>query len=816
MKVTARLLVSALGFSVGLGLAPAALAHALEIRWTLGPAGGGPTADNGHAGKALYLAKGGGGGGGGGGAGGGGAGGAGGTGGAGGGGGAAGGAGGAGGAGAAGGAGSGAGAGAAGSGGAGGAGASGGGAAAGGGSGAGAASGGAAAGAGPGAGPAGGPGGAGTAGAGTGGPAGGFSDPPGSGNPGSLGGADALAILDLARADLAAGAFIQAQARAESVLRASVPARVRATALVLAGDAAYGLGAYRRAADCYGEALQADQLPAEAAHTGFALGWAALHLGRREQAWHTWMQVSQQFPADPGAPIALIQAAEVAAQAGELVVARTLLDRVLADYSTSSEAEIARLSRSVVAMREGRTQEAVRDLRALAHSSRPSLARERRMLLDGLPAAGSQAGPEPQLLLTIRYEDGPGRAAGDESDTPPADTAGAFARFVAPFLGGAGDSETTPHVLHGLVFAAAEDKAWSEVQTLSSWLVDRFPRYPSTPDVLVWVADLATSAQQWPIVRDCDEHLLALNRNGALTPEAQLNFAEALFRTGATAQARVRLSRFLEVTPRAEDAPRALHLLAEVNEALDQPGEALAAYKRLRRDYPRAKWTAESLLPHARLLQHTVGTEEEARAVLEDAVQQTQGEAHREASFRLAQLLAANGQHEQAGDRYMSVAFGTEQSSRWYRPALLGAARSLAASGRTLAAEAVYHILLPSASLGPLPRDGRPVARLMEKVEEPALAAEAAYGLADLLRGSGRNAEAVDMYLTAASFAPESELAWRGLVGAIRSLVAISDWKSVAAIYERLVESHRDAPEILAEARNALGPPRRDASTRGR
>src|SRR5260370_27098287 len=64
VKVIGRLLVSALGFSVGIGLASAALAYALEIRWGVGPASGGATSDNGSAGKGVYIAKGGGGGGG--------------------------------------------------------------------------------------------------------------------------------------------------------------------------------------------------------------------------------------------------------------------------------------------------------------------------------------------------------------------------------------------------------------------------------------------------------------------------------------------------------------------------------------------------------------------------------------------------------------------------------------------------------------------------------------------------------------------------------------------------------------------------------
>jgi len=626
-------------------------------------------------------------------------------------------------------------------------------------------------------------------------------------------------LLNLARADLASGAFAQAQSRADAVLRARVPPSIRATALVLAGDAAYGMGAYRLAAERYGEILLMDELPPEASHATLALGWAELRLGRREDARRTWMRVARQFPADPRASVALILAAELSVQAGEKVIARKLLDRVLEGHPASPDAAIARLSRSVLAMREGRTQDGTRDLRVLTQSGDPSVSNERRKLLDGLMATGAQAGPERQLLLTNRYEIESTATNGHPGvgESPaPLETTGRFERFAAPFLAGAGDPESTPRVLHGLILVAAEDKAWPEVQTLSSRLADQFPGYPPAAELLVWVAGRAVSEQQWAIVRTSYEQAIAHYRNTALAPEAQVDFAEALYRTGATAQARVELTRFMETAPRAQEAPRALYLLAEVHEALDEPREALAAYERLRRNFPRAEWTAESLLPHARLLQYAIGQQKQARALLEEIVQRAEGEALTEASFRLAQVLAAEGEHPRAVDWYMAAAYGAAQRSRWYRPALLGAGRSLVALKRTRAALVVYRNLLPSMPLGPLPRDGRPVEGLKEKVEEPEFAAEAAYDIAELLRGAGRNAEAVDMYLTATSLAPESGQAWRGLVGAIRSLVAISDWQSAAAIYQRLVDSHGDTPEILAEARNALGPERRDTSRRGR
>ena len=610
------------------------------------------------------------------------------------------------------------------------------------------------------------------------------------------------AMLDRARAQLAAGAFGEAKTSAETALRAA-PARIRGTALTLAGDAAYGIGAYRTAAALYGEALQANQPYAEAAHAGFALGWSQLRTGRYEQARNTWEMVAGQFPDDPGAPIALVQAGELATQGGDLPLAQRLFDRVVERYPTGSEADLARLGRAMVAMRAGRTPEAVSDLRLLVHGARPSLVRERRTVLEMLATAGSRDRRRVEMRLMARYE--PGLAGGVSAAPPPA-RAGAWERFAASFLDRAGDADT-PRVLHALVLGAAEDGAWPEAETLLGRLGDRFPGYAGAPAVLASVGDLATSAQRWSTARSSYERAATLDRKAGLSPEARVNFAEALARTGAPAPAREQLRQ-------AKSTPRALRLLAEVDEALGEPREALEAYEQLRREYPR-EWS-ESLMPHARVLLQVGGRDPEARALLEQAAQEAQGDARSEAAFRLGQLVAAGGEHEQAVDLFMSAAYATAEPSPWSRPALLAAGRSLAALHRTEAAMAVYRTLLPSAPLGRLPRDGRPVRGLSEKVEEPELAAEAAYGIAELLRGSGRNGEAVDMYLTAASLAPTSDLAWRGRVGAIRSLVATRDWPSAAAIYQRIVESNRNAPEVIAEARNALGPPGRDTPTRVR
>jgi TolA-binding protein len=568
------------------------------------------------------------------------------------------------------------------------------------------------------------------------------------------------------------------------------------------------MGAHRLAAERYQEALQSDELPPDAPHATFALGWAELRQGRREDARLTWMRVARQFPADPHASTALVLAAELSAQAGEMMVARKLLDRAVDGYPGTPDADIARLNRSIMAMRDGRGQDATRDLRAVVGAGGPAVPVERRARLDSLTAASAPDGPERQMLLTDRYATAqPGLAT--TSARPPRDeSAGTLERFAAPFLDGAGDRETTPRMLHALLLVAVEDRAWGEVDALAGRLVDRFPGYPPAPALLARMAGAAAAEQQWAIVRTGYGYAIARSGPADLGPKARVDFAEALFRTGDPAQARVELARFVDTTPATPETARALYLLAKVNESLDEPAETLAAYGRLYRGFPDAEWTNQSRLPYARLLQHAAGQEKPARALLEEIVQRTTGDERTEASFRLAQVLADSGEHRRAVDWYMTAAYGTAERSRWYRAALLGAGRSLVALKRTPAALAMYRNVLPSPPIGPLPRDGRPAPELAASVEEPELVAEAAYQIAEIARAAGRNREAVDMYLTAAYLYPAPESQGRALMGAVRSLVALGDRDSAQAVFRRLVESSGEEPEILNQASKVFGPGR--------
>jgi tetratricopeptide (TPR) repeat protein len=327
-------------------------------------------------------------------------------------------------------------------------------------------------------------------------------------------------------------------------------------------------------------------------------------------------------------------------------------------------------------------------------------------------------------------------------------------------------------------------------------MVDRFPGYQAVPGLLARVADRAASDGQWPIVRSIHEQLMARYPEARST-KARVDFAEALYRMGAVTEARTELGRFVDISPAAPDAPRALFLLAQASEALDHPRQALAAYERMIRDYPQAEWTAESLLPHARLLQYANGREEETRALLEEIVERSEGETLAEASVRLAQMLSAEGEHAGAMDRYVRATQAVAEDSRWYRPALLGAGRALESLSRTEEALGFYRKVLPSTVTTRAPA---------ATVPDPQLAGEAAYRAGEILFEAGRSEEALDLYLTAAHFTSESPWGRRALVGAVRTLVRTGDRTSAEAVYRRLLGSSATEPEVLAEARRALRP----------
>jgi tetratricopeptide (TPR) repeat protein len=550
---------------------------------------------------------------------------------------------------------------------------------------------------------------------------------------------------------------------------------VRRRALLVAADAAYGMRAYDLAASRYGEFVAGPEAPGETARAAMAMGWARWRQGDRPGARGAWTAFADTRALDPRAPLALALSAELANRAGDDATSRRLLDRIIAQYSSSPLTAPARLARSILALRRAHDDDALRDLDAVVRTRGPAALVERDRL------AGALATPGAEAALEASSVERPGA-------TP--EGGNALDRFAQHLLDGR-HREATPYVLQGLVLLTAADRGWSDVLAgaLAGRLAADFPSHPASAALLGRVAASAASAGQWPVARRAYETLLA-RVPAAMTPATRAALGEALLRTGAPGAARPHLEQ--AASAGGDEAARALLLLTEIHTAAGDRRAALAAYDRLSREHPRLERSAPSLLAHARLLDD-LGQAERARPLLRRVVEQSTGEPVAEAAYRLGQGLSAEGQHAAAVEWYLTAAYAVERSA-WARRAWLAAGSSLTALHETREALAVYGKLVPA-------RPGIDVPGDRES------SGEAAYRAGAILRDARRHAEALDMFVTSAHLTAGLPAERRALVGALQCLVATGDRASAEAIYRRLQQAGSTEPQLLAQAREALRAP---------
>ena len=558
---------------------------------------------------------------------------------------------------------------------------------------------------------------------------------------------------------------------ADEIAQANVPRTIRATALLVAGDASYGMQSYGVAAARYGELQSRYRDMPESSRAALGVGWAELRQGHRDHARAAWTVAANTFPADARAPLALILAAELASRSGDAAESRQLLDRIIRQYPSSPYSGVARLARSGLALRRQQEDEAIRDLEEVVRVNGPSAVEERRKIGLALTTPGAE----------VRLEPVP-----TGNGARPHEGEAGLDRFATILLNGR--HEQIPYTLHGLVLLTAEDRGWADVLAgrLASRLVEDFPSYPPAPPLLTRVAAAAAASGQWPVARRAYETLLARTPTAALPSGARVAFGEALFRTGEIAQARA-VAESAAGTP--AEAPRALLLLAEIHEAAGERRAALTVYDRLLREYPRADRSPRSLLTHTRLLEE-YGQAGRTAPVLRRLVEVSGGEAAAEGAYRLAQSLRAEGQHAASVEWYLTAAYVAD-GSRWARMALLGAGSALTALGETKEALAVYRKLLPA-------RPG------VDPPAEREASGEASYRAGEILSSAGLHEEALDMFVASAHFTAGLPAERRALVGAVRCLVATGDRASAEAIYRRLLSSGATEPDLLAQARTAL------------
>lgn len=510
----------------------------------------------------------------------------------------------------------------------------------------------------------------------------------------------------------------------------------------------------------------------ESPRAALRVGWAELRLGHRERARAAWTGVGDTFPSDAGAPLALVLAAELANRAGDTTGSRQLLDRIIRQYPTSPYAGIARLTRSAFALRQQQEAEALRDLEEVIQVNGPSAIEERRKLGLALATPGAEIGVE---------------SVPTGNGAQPHEGEGGLVRFATLFLNGR--QEPVPYTLHGLVLLAAADRGWADVLTgkLASRLVEEFPSYPPAPAILTRVAAAAAASGQWPVARHAYETLMARAPAAGATRTVRVPFAEALFRTGSVAEAQAIAQ---SAATAGDEAPGALLLLAEIHETAGERRAALTAYDRLLKEHPRVDRSPGSLLAHVRLLEE-LGQGSRVTPILSRLVEMSSGEVAAEAAYRLGHARRAEGQHAAAVEWYLSAAYVAE-GSRWARVALLEAGRSLTALDETKEALAVYRKLLPA-------RPG---------IDPPAdreVSGEASYRAGEILAGAGLHKEALDMFVASAHFTAGLPIERRALVGVVQCLVATGDRPAAEAVYRRLLGSGATEPDLLAQARTALG-----------
>ena len=505
--------------------------------------------------------------------------------------------------------------------------------------------------------------------------------------------------------------------------------------LELGGEAAYAARAWDEAAGYYSRFLSDLPSSPEAPSVMLALGWAEYRRGRLDAAQETWTRFATANRTDPRAAAALLLAADLSARAGDFAAAQKRLDDLVARYPDGEYAEIARLNRAILAIRAGRGPSVLGDLNELIRNAPLSPYIGRMRLARGVVLAGegkiSEAerdfqaaraqgeGAAVNLALgRIAFERGQWEAAEREfveardAGTGPVEAAAEygiaatlwnqgkveeFKPFAQFLLSKPANPATTPPVLAASASMAAQEGRWKDARTYALRVASEFPKSEEAPAALSEVATAASKANEWPLANETFKILAERYPSYKTGRETRLDYAEALYRTGAHAEARARLQEFIDASPSSPELPRALLLLGRTQEAAGDGAGALEQYKRVANDFP--DYQAAALLGHARVLL-LAGNWDEARPLLERAMATGDAAVASEAAYRLGEGYRAAGRHQPAVEAYMTAVYVAPDLPT-ARRALLGAGQSFSALKQPDSAIIVYRKLLAAKTVEP-------------------------------------------------------------------------------------------------------------------
>ena len=541
--------------------------------------------------------------------------------------------------------------------------------------------------------------------------------------------------LRLAQLDLESREIALARTRVDAILKEPLTPELRAPALVLGGEAAYAGRAWDEAAAHYSRFLGDFPTSPEAPSVMLALGWAEFRRGRLPEARDAWTRFGTTNRGDPRAPAALLLAAEIATRSGDTVGARALLDGLTERYPDSEYADIARLNRSILAIRAGRAASALGDLTELTRRAPLSPYAGRMRLARGVILVEGGKGAEAAREFRAAQAQGEGAGASlglgrvafdggqwadaerqflEARDTGTGSVAAAaeyglaaalwnqgktddFKRFVPALLARPVDPAITPNVLAAAAVLAAGEGQWADARALAVRAVNEFPTSEAAPAALSLVGSAAARGGEWQTASETLQLLAKRYPAYKTGRETRLDHAEALYRTGALAEARSKLQEFIDASPNDPELPRALLLLGRTHEAGGNGAAALDLYTRVGREYPTFQGAA--LLGNARVLM-VAGNWDEARPLLERAMATGDPAVVSEAAYRMGEGLRAAGRHQQAVESYMMAAY-VAPDTLLARRALLGAGQSFTALKQADSAVIVYKKLLAARSVEP-------------------------------------------------------------------------------------------------------------------
>ncbi len=544
-----------------------------------------------------------------------------------------------------------------------------------------------------------------------------------------------LARLRLAQLNFEFREFAQAQADATALLAQPIPSEFRAPALLLAGEGAYYAGEYDGAAGAFRRFLGEFRTHPAAPAAMYSVGWAELKRGNGAEARTAFADFARDLPDNQYAADALSLAAEQAAGAGDSASALDLLDRVLDRYPAHPRADLVRLNRAILLLRAGRPRDAqplLHDFLNRAPTSpllgRAHLALGVALLASRHPAEAREEfaaarregeGAEAQLGLGVAalelksWEDA-ARAFADarESGSPAVTEAAEYGLAVAAF--GRRDREgyrkaatapirsgrEAPALLYGLVVTAVEAQAWQEALDTAKRLVKEFPADTRADSGLVRVGLGAAAARNWPIANEALALLREQFKQSQFLDEVFMLAVEAMIETGALADARGALEKFVQgPSPRDPRLPRAWFLLARLREETGDRARAIEAYQRAAKDGQGAEWTLPVRFRYVRLLVEEKRWKE-ARPELDRIIKGEAAAAAGEAAFYKGESYRVEGNPSGAVEYYMTAVY-LDPASLFGRRALLAAAASYIALKQPELAAIAYQKLLAQPDLPP-------------------------------------------------------------------------------------------------------------------